>query len=499
MRPAHSRFRARVYRCAGGWTHCADRKDYAQVLKLLDFNLDFARRKTPQQSPAAVARARRAAYLAASRLPGYAPVYRIWVGSRYMTVRLAYPRVNEYFDGTLLQVLRTAFELYQRDDITSDLINHFRRQAAAAPTPADAVYPRLSLAAILWWSDQRDEAIAELAKVVGQSRPESDLRLDLADLLLQQGLPAEAIESLEAVQPLDNLSLKRREELAITAAIAAGNAERARHRGRAALRPAAGYGNTDPALGPDAPAWSARAGRRPAGPSPPPRRRAGSALVDLMGQFQRQGKLEQAAQIATQLLRALPRSSLLQAPTRAALDQESARPAAMRILAASGRLPQLIARAKEQLAKTPNLVALHETLADYYTAARQSELAAAEMGRIAELRPDDAELRIRLALQLAGSGDHARALDHYKAAFEKNPGISANWFVDVLLAFERRQDRRSGRLHEFGGCEGTFAHGQLLHRPPDGHRSGGSQDERAGQILVQESLGRVPGIPLRAR
>ena len=99
----------------------------------------------------------------------------------------------------------------------------------AAPTPADAIYPRLSLSAVLWWSDEKDEAIAELTKVVSRGRPESDLRLDLADLLMQQGSPADAIELLDAVQPLDNMSLKRREELAITAAIAAGNAERARH------------------------------------------------------------------------------------------------------------------------------------------------------------------------------------------------------------------------------------------------------------------------------
>src|SRR5262249_51776482 len=137
-------------------------------------------------------------------------VFRISVGARSVTARITYPQVNEYFDLALIGVLRTAYELYKRDDLLSDLINHFRRQATAAPTPADAIYPRLALSAIMWWTDDRDEAIAELTKVVNAGRPESDLRLDLADVLMQESQPAEAIELLDSVQPLDNMSLRRR-------------------------------------------------------------------------------------------------------------------------------------------------------------------------------------------------------------------------------------------------------------------------------------------------
>ena len=49
-------------------------------------------------------------------------------------------------------------------------------------TPAEAIYPRLALSAILWWGDEKDDAIAELTRVVAAGRPESELRLDLAGI-----------------------------------------------------------------------------------------------------------------------------------------------------------------------------------------------------------------------------------------------------------------------------------------------------------------------------
>ncbi len=45
-----------------------------------------------------------------------------------------------------IQVLRSAFDLFKRDDLMSDLVGHFRRLAAEAKTPAAANYPRLALA-----------------------------------------------------------------------------------------------------------------------------------------------------------------------------------------------------------------------------------------------------------------------------------------------------------------------------------------------------------------
>ena len=131
-----------------GMNELADRKSYSDVLSLVDYNLAAARRRLEHQSPGALARALRARY-AALGIPGYVPAYRIWVGSRYRSVQIPFPQVNEYFDGTVIQVLRTAYELYNRDDLSSDLIAHFRRQAAAAPTPRRMpIYPGLALSVV---------------------------------------------------------------------------------------------------------------------------------------------------------------------------------------------------------------------------------------------------------------------------------------------------------------------------------------------------------------
>ncbi len=165
-----------------------------------------------------------------------------------------------------------------------------------------------------------------------------------------------------------------------------------------------------------------------------------------MTQYQRQGKLDQAALIAMQLLRS-SRGSMVASATRTALDADQARPAAMRVLTASGQLPKLIERTREQLKSTPNSVALHQMLADYYTAARQTGPAALEMARMVELKPDDDDLRLRLALDLADGGDSLGALAHYKAVFERNPGLAANALSRVYTVFERT--RKSADLISF--------------------------------------------------
>ena len=72
------------------------------------------------------------------------------------------------------------------------------------------------------------EAIAEFGKVVELSKSESESRLDLAELMEQQGERSDALALADAVQPLDNSTMKRREELALRLAVLSGDLERAR-------------------------------------------------------------------------------------------------------------------------------------------------------------------------------------------------------------------------------------------------------------------------------
>ena len=177
------------------------------------------------------------------------------------------------------------------------------------------------------------------------SKPESDLRLDLAELLEQQGERALALATTEAVQPLDNTRIKRREELALRLAVLNGDLDRAR---QAAERLFGLRLDTDTqirlagqmhqlGLHELAEAVLGRA-----------RRRAGnqaSSLAGLMVQYQRQGQLDVAVQIAMQILRSTNSARpTLSASLRVTTSSDANRSAAINVLARSGRLPQLIER-----------------------------------------------------------------------------------------------------------------------------------------------------------
>ena len=251
-----------------GMSVCAGRKAYDDVLKILDYELAALRRRLEHQSPGAAARANRAMY--ASYGAGYiAAVPDLGRQDAPSTSRVDFPLPNDYVDETAIQVLRTAFELYKRDDLVSDLVAHFRRQAEAASNPADAAYPRLCASYVLLWNGDKDEAIAEFSRVAETSRPESGLRLELAELLEQQGDRDDAL----AAGRRGPAARQRHHEAPRGAGAAGGRPgrqPRARPAGgRAALRPPARHRHPGPALRPDAPARPARAGRGRAGPRPP--------------------------------------------------------------------------------------------------------------------------------------------------------------------------------------------------------------------------------------
>ncbi len=112
-------------------------------------------------------------------------------------------------------------------------------------------------------------------------------------------------------------------------------------------------------------------------------------------------------------------------------EEDSSRTQALSVLASSGRLPELIERAKAELKRSPSSVTIHQTLADYYAAARQPGAARDELKKLADLRPDDVDLRIQVASQLARENQPDVALAHFKAAFQKDPSLAGRHFTQV--------------------------------------------------------------------
>jgi tetratricopeptide (TPR) repeat protein len=418
----------------------AGAKAYDDVLRLLDRYLASARRRQEQQA----GRPNRANRFGNPYPAGYAPSYQVWAGKTTNQVRISFPLPNEYYDSNAILLLRTAYELYKRDDLLSDLAAHFRKPADAAQTPADAVYPRLALSYLAWWDDDKDAAITEFTKVAEASKTESDLRLVLAELHEQRGEPADALALVDDVTPLDNATMQRREEQALRLAVLTGNLGRAR---QAAERLFGLRLDTDTQvrlagqmhqLGMHELAESvlARARRRAGGKA--------AALVGLMLQYQRQSKTDVAVQVALQILRSSNAVRNSNPYVYNPNDPDAARNSAVQVLARSGRLKEMITRVQEQLRRAPNAIQLHQALADYYKADGQRDKAREETEKIAALRPDDAGLRYQIATQLMQEGQAAQALPHYKAALQKEPALYSRNYWQVENAF--RQANKIGEL-----------------------------------------------------
>ena len=270
-----------------------------------------------------------------------------------------------------------------------------------------------------------------------RSKAESDLRLDLAELLEQQGERSDALALADSVQPLDNATMKRREELALRLSVLAGDLDRAR---QAAERLFGLRLDTDTqvrlagqmhqlGLHELAEAVLGRA-----------RRRAGNkatALVGLMLQYQRQGKLDVAVQVATQILRSTTATRQTNPNVYYAEDPDASRTAAIGVLARSGRLPQLIERASEQLKKTPNAIQIHQALADYYKASSQRDKARAELAKIVALRPDDAHCATRSPSSSCRRARPRSPSTTTRSSSRSDPSLVGRNFYQVQTAFQQ--------------------------------------------------------------
>ena len=363
----------------------ADSKAHDDVLRILDHELAASRRRHERQSPGSsrletsAGRAGRPTYIPDVQRRPDAPAFRSH--SR--------PPTNTWTIRRSRSAHRIrAFQARRPDERPGQPLPP---AGGRGQDPRGRDYPRLALASVLWWNDDKDEAIAEFTKVAEASKPESDLRLDLAELLEQQGERALALAMTESVQPLDNTRMKRREELALRLSVLTGDLDRAR---QAAERLFGLRLDTDTqvrlagqmhqlGLHELAEAVLGRA-----------RRRAGnkaSALVGMMVQYQRQGQLDVAVQVAMQILR----STNSVRPTNhdvylraTARWTPTARPPSACWRGRAG-CPSSSSATQEQLKKTPRSIQLHQTLADYYQASGQREKATAELASMIALRPDD--------------------------------------------------------------------------------------------------------------
>ena len=117
----------------------------------------------------------------------------------------------------------------KRDDRLPKLLAHLRKIASdAAADPTAERYGRLALNAVLWWADDRDSAVRELARAIELTPGDVDLKLQMAELRATRKEPEEALAVVDSVEAVDQDATRRRELLALRLAVPAGRPERAR-------------------------------------------------------------------------------------------------------------------------------------------------------------------------------------------------------------------------------------------------------------------------------
>lgn len=389
-------------------------KDYPAILALVD---GYYARLRPLKALGPKGRA--------PRRGGSSATYNLQIGGVYRSTQVDYPQPNEFFDQPDILVLRAAYEMYLKADLTSDLIAHFRALCGSAPE-AERIFPRLALSYLHWWNRERDEAATELGAAIEMAPNAAELKLDLAEMHELANDPAPALAIVDTVEATDQFTVQRREQLALRLAILAGNVERAKTAAErlfglrldldSQLRLAGQMHQIG--MHPMAEAVLARARTRSGG--------RGNSLVNLMREYQNQNKKDQAAQLAVQIV---------QRSTGGAED--SGRQQAIAVLAGSGRLPALIERTKTQLERSPNSMRLHQTLIDYYNASGQRDEAKALFLKMSQLRPDDARMQFQLAQRLANEGSHKEAVALYLKALKKEPSLYRNQYWQVNQTFQQ--------------------------------------------------------------
>ncbi|HUE70745.1 MAG TPA: DUF1583 domain-containing protein [Pirellulaceae bacterium] len=406
-------------------------KQHDQVLTILDKYLDHNEARAAKERLKAKGPAR-----AASAGSYYLQTYYGKQAQRGMP--MTFPTVNEYYDVSALLLLRNALEVFQRNDVLSDLFSHLqkRREQAAG---GDKVSANLAVAYLHWWNNEREEALVQMAACCELAPHDWQLRMDLAGFHAEAQEFDEALSLIDAITPLDQDTMRKRETMALNLAVRLGDIERARDAAQRlfGLR-----------LDPDTQTQLASQMRRlgmvehAEAVMARAQRQAGnrtSALVTLMQQHQSAGNSDVALQIAHQILRRAKAASQTQAIYRGQTSDDYARTAALQTLAAAGKLKEMIAAAEEQLKRAPQSVQLHEMLAQYYQAAGDNDKSIALQEKMIELRGGDPQLRYVMAQRLSQAGKHAQACDQYLIALRKQPSLMRNNYWEVIQTFRQAQ------------------------------------------------------------
>ena len=413
-----------------------------QVLDIMDQTLDLVVKEGQHARATRLKQRRRRP---TPTRPNSSYGYSTYYGTTRNYVRMDYPPPNDYVHAAGLLILRQAFETLNRNDVLEDLPKRLRQRLDAAKAANDdsMLYEQLLLGYVLWWSDEKEEAVELLTAAARQLPDDPSFRLEMGQLHQLLGDPDTALDIVESIAPRDQKLVQQRELMALQLSERLGDIDRA----RSAAERLFGLRldtNTQLALVDQmrrlgmvemAEAIVARVQRRSGNQL--------NSLPQLMTLYQGQGKIELAEQIAHTILRRSksPLSIMTTSgrnPFRSNRNAADAnRTQALRLLQQTGSLKELIARLEKQLERSPDSQRTYDQLIEYYQASNDRDKVQELLMTGVEHRPDSIAMRYQLAKHLEQSGKMSEACEQYLEVLRRKPSWIADDLYQVRRVFQR--------------------------------------------------------------
>ena len=371
-----------------------------------------------------------------------------FVAGQLQNQQMEFPAPGRYWDQSGLNLLHNAYAVYAAADLTSDFLGHLEKRRAAAKG-AEVIYWELARAYAEFWNGEKENAATYFAKAVELSGQDVQLQFDLAQLYVQTQNIEDALAVLDRIQATDQKMVIQKETAILHYAQQLGDLDRAQVAAKrlfgmridSSAQIALAESMRRLGMNEEAEGVLKRAERQSSS--------RGAALVALMSQYLLEGKNEPAAEAAYRILRTSrvnpQNQQQMQHNPYGMRHDDSNRTAALQCLQQAGKLKDQIAVLEGQLERSPQSEQLYNSLMEFYAVAGETKKTAELQKKLLELRPDDADLRYRIAMSYAQEGQGKEACDLLLDAIRKKPSLAGDEFHQLIQVF-----RSTRRLPELG-------------------------------------------------
>ena len=409
-------------------------------------------------------------------------------GSGYQSSELSVPFSERLLSSSFVQQLYGGIRLSEDSPERQQLLRHLDGAdglfADDSPLVGEEQKLRATLAAFArWWAADLPGAFDRIIVATERYPDDHDLWIERARMAAELNRPEAALHALDAIEPMDQATLRVRELAAMNLAAQLGRLERARTAAQrlfgmrldASTEMALADQLTRLGMHTMASAVLQRTQRR-GGQSP-------TVLLQLAQQFLDAGNKEAAAEVAYQSLR--------QSGGPAASNSSYYRQQAVRLLQRAGRLDKLLQQAERRVAASPQSLMLKSELAELYTAAGRSDDADRLFEQIAELQPADPKSLWDTATRLSRAGKHEEAVDKFLAAIEKQPELlEREFYIFQQAVSSSNQSDKAYRSLMQVPIDRIPSHyiGQLAQL----YRRGSAEPSEAAQAFIDHILSNAP-------